>query len=189
MRLRYDFFIIGYVVMPEHVHLLVSEPREMILAKALQALKLSVAKRQRDRPFWQARYYDFNVYTPNKRIEKLRYMHRNPVKRGLAAAPEDWKWSSFRHYATGEIGTIEIESHWTANRRDHSTANTHVSEARRGCTLILIKYSGEPLKWSRVAFDSVMYARKRFLRAKLTSTTSLKQLRGRSSSISASTVA
>ena len=36
-------------------------------------------------PFWLERYYDFNVYSEAKRIEKLRYMHRNPVKRGLSA--------------------------------------------------------------------------------------------------------
>jgi len=117
IRLRYDFCIFGYVIMPEHVHLLVSEPRKAILAKALQALKLSVAVRRRERPFWQARYYDFNVYTAAKHTEKLRYMHRNPVKRGLATAPQDWKWSSFRHYATGEIGSVEIESPWKEGER------------------------------------------------------------------------
>jgi putative transposase len=120
MRLRYDFFVTGYVVMPEHVHLLVSEPRKAILAKALQALKLSVAVQRRERPFWQARYYDFNVYSARKHIEKLRYMHRNPVKRGLVENPEDWPWSSFRHYATGQEGTIEIESDWTANKRERA---------------------------------------------------------------------
>ena len=118
MRLRYDFFVTGYVVMPEHVHLLLSEPRKAILAKALQALKLSVAVQRRERPFWQARYYDFNVYSARKHIEKLRYLHRNPVKRGLVENPEDWPWSSFRHYATGHEGTIEIESDWTANKRE-----------------------------------------------------------------------
>jgi putative transposase len=41
-------------------------------------------------------------------------MHRNPVKRGLVERPEDWDWSSFRHYATGERGIVEIESFWTA---------------------------------------------------------------------------
>jgi hypothetical protein len=41
-------------------------------------------------------YYDFNVPTHNKSVEKLRYIHRNPVRRGLVAKPEDWKWSSFR---------------------------------------------------------------------------------------------
>jgi putative transposase len=47
------------------------------------------------------------VFTEDKRVEKLRYMHRNPVVRGLIEKPEDWKWSSFRHYATGIEGTIE----------------------------------------------------------------------------------
>ncbi len=119
VRLRYEWAVIGYVVMPEHVHLLVSEPEEGNLAGAIQALKLSVAVRRRERPFWQARYYDFNVWTEKKTTEKLKYLHRNPVARGLVAAPEDWKWSSYRHYATGERGTVEIESIWTAARRDY----------------------------------------------------------------------
>jgi putative transposase len=79
MRLRYDFWVTGYVVMPEHVHLLISEPQQIPLSKALQALKLSVAVRRPERPFWQARYYDFNVFSEKKQIEKLRYSHRNPV--------------------------------------------------------------------------------------------------------------
>lgn len=118
MRLRYDFFLTGYVVMPEHVHLLISEPKGVLLAKVIQALKLSVAVQSEHRPFWQIRYYDFNVYTEKKRIEKLRYMHRNPVKRGLVQKPYDWRWSSFRHYLTGEVGVVEIESEWTATRRE-----------------------------------------------------------------------
>jgi putative transposase len=110
MRIRYRFVILGYVVMPEHVHLLVSEPESMALSKAIQALKLSVAVQQKERPFWQARYYDFNVFTDRKRVEKLKYMHRNPVARGLVAKPDAWPWSSFRHYSVGEIGTVRIES-------------------------------------------------------------------------------
>jgi putative transposase len=69
-------------------------------------------------PFWQARYYDFNVWSNRKRVEKLRYIHRNPVARGLVARPEDWKWSSYRHYMTGVEGRVEIESEWTARRRE-----------------------------------------------------------------------
>jgi hypothetical protein len=56
----------------------------------------------------QARFYDFNVWTERKRIEKLRYIHRNPVKRGLVAAPEQWRWSSFRWYLCGEVGPVRI---------------------------------------------------------------------------------
>jgi putative transposase len=46
-------------------------------------------------------------------IEKLRYMHRNPVQRGLVAEPEQWRWSSFRSYAYGEAGRVRINQ-WGA---------------------------------------------------------------------------
>jgi putative transposase len=132
MRLRHGFCVLGYVVMPEHIHLLVTEPKLAILAKAIQALKISVSRQSIQRPFWQARYYDFNLFTARKLSEKLRYMHRNPVKRGLVSEPVDWPWSSFRHYLTGEQGPVEIESHWTVTRRERAATTTQVSKARPG---------------------------------------------------------
>src|SRR5260370_35710966 len=78
------------------------------LSKALQALKISASRRLAQRPFWQPRYYDFNVFTHNKRVEKLKYMHRNPVTRGLVERPEDWRWSSYRHYLLDEPGSVRI---------------------------------------------------------------------------------
>lgn len=120
-RRAYGFYVAGYVVMPEHVHLLLTEPAAAPLSKAIQALKQSVSRSlalRAPEPFWQARYYDFNVWSNDKRIEKLRYIHRNPVTRGLVGRPEDWEWSSFRHYATGVEGAVEIESEWTAQRRE-----------------------------------------------------------------------
>ena len=109
-RGRYGLEVLGYVVMPEHVHLLLSEPvdRERPLASALQSLKLSVSKRLVPRPFWQTRYFDFNVFSHNKRVEKLKYMHRNPVARGLVDRPEEWVWSSYRHYLLDEPGPVCI---------------------------------------------------------------------------------
>ncbi len=62
--------------------------------------------------------HDFNVYTKRKRLEKLSYMHWNPVRRGLAKEPQEWAWSSFRHYLTGEEGVVEIESEWTGRKRE-----------------------------------------------------------------------
>ena len=124
VRLRYDFVVAGYVLMPEHVHLLVGEPRQSPLSIALQVLKQRTShklKTSAEAQFWQRRYYDFNVHNEEKRVEKLRYMHRNPVQRGLVEKPEEWPWSSFRHYATGKIGTVEIESEWTARRREAET--------------------------------------------------------------------
>jgi REP element-mobilizing transposase RayT len=57
---------------------------------------------------WQRRFYDFPVWTRDKREEKLLYMHRNPVKRGLVVEPEQWEWSSYRHHAFGESGRVVV---------------------------------------------------------------------------------
>jgi REP element-mobilizing transposase RayT len=62
---------------------------------------------------WQARFYDFNVWTTKKRIEKLRYMHRNPVKRALVEKPEQWRWSSYRFYLLDEAGPVRVNEAWT----------------------------------------------------------------------------
>jgi putative transposase len=83
VRRWYDLAVFGYVVMPEHVHLLVSEPEHSSLAVAIQMLKQIVAQKLKptlspndgDKAgppphFWQARYYDFNVWTAKKRVEK-----------------------------------------------------------------------------------------------------------------------
>jgi len=53
------------------------------------------------RAFWQARFYNFNVYSEGKRKEKLNYMHANPVVRGLVKHPKDWAWSSWSFYPSG----------------------------------------------------------------------------------------
>jgi putative transposase len=168
MRSRFAIRIYGYVIMPEHVHLLVSEPDHGTLADAMHFLKLSFAKRRKAKlvarelrlsqskvpestvphstvphstvpqvrgrsvaanlgrtdvqsastPFWQKRYYDRNVRDEDEFTVKLRYLHRNPVARGLVRNPADWKWSSFRHYALREKGPVEIESQWTATGRE-----------------------------------------------------------------------
>ncbi|MGH9641079.1 MAG: REP-associated tyrosine transposase, partial [Terriglobales bacterium] len=62
----------------------------------------------REHHVWQKRFYDFNVWSGRKRVEKLRYMHRNPVKRGLVESPKLWRWSSYRAYAPGEAGPVRI---------------------------------------------------------------------------------
>jgi len=131
MRVKYDFYINAYVVMPEHMHLLVSEPKKAVLAKAIQALKISVSMQQRERPFWQHRYHDFNVCSQHKFHQTLKYIHRNPVTRGLVEKPEEWAWSSFRHYAMGVRGTVEVESSWLASARDRAAANTPISKGER----------------------------------------------------------
>ena len=132
VRLRYEFCLIGYVVMPEHVHLLVSEPAHCDLSKAMQILKQRVAvallskggddAEGAERHFWLRHFYDFNVYTGKKITEKLAYMHLNPVKRNLVAHLRDWPWSSWSHFANGETVLIPIDR-W--DRPTPGTENPH----------------------------------------------------------------
>ena len=123
VRRSYRLCVYGYAVMPEHVHLLLSAPRRDTLADALKSLKQGVSRRLIGdaEHFWQKRYYDFNIRDYPQFVEKLRYIHRNPVKAGLCERPEDWEGSSFRHYATGCEGRVEIESEWTARKRERTT--------------------------------------------------------------------
>ena len=101
---QFSLFVYGYVVMPEHIHLLVSEPGSGTLANAIHFLKLSSSKQRQSISggrvdgghFWQERSsIDRNLRSYSDFTEKLRYIHRNPVKRGLREKPEDWPWSSF----------------------------------------------------------------------------------------------
>jgi REP-associated tyrosine transposase len=138
-RVRHNFglFVYGYVVMPEHVHLLLSEPQQDTLADALKSLKQGVSRRligDADH-FWQKRYYDFNIRNYPQFVEKLRYVHRNPVKAGLCERAEDWEWSSFRYYATGCKGRVEIESEWTARKRERA--------AGRVCPAVELPHSSQ----------------------------------------------
>jgi putative transposase len=129
VRWRFKFLLLGYVVMPEHVHLLVSEPTKGNPSKMLQVLKQKVSRALRkpakkasaqlslafaaatDSPaFWQRRFYDFNVWSDRKMREKLDYMRRNPVERKLFSHPQDWPWSSWAHYEKGEAGLIRIDT-------------------------------------------------------------------------------
>jgi putative transposase len=98
------------------------------MVKQLTSRKLH---RRGGAPFWQERYYDFNVWSAEKEAEKLDYIHHNPVKRGLVEHPEDWAWSSARHYLTGEECGVEIESHWTAGKRERRESIRQFGNGRR----------------------------------------------------------
>ena len=109
-RQRLGFALCGYVLMPDQVHLLMSEPQKADISRVLQVLKQRVSRAMRsgkrrsseeqlklrfageeskDLRFWQRRFYDFNVWSAAKKKEKLHYMHANPVKEGLVAHPKD----------------------------------------------------------------------------------------------------
>ena len=131
LRSQYGFFVVGYVIMPEHVHLLISEPRKGTPSTVIQVLKQRVSRAVRRRrgkttpagqlrlnfgdgplglpQFWQRRFHDFNVWSAKKKTEKLEYMHMNPVKRELVSRLADCAWSSATGYARRGTGLLEID--------------------------------------------------------------------------------
>ena len=141
VRRRYHFVVVGYVVMPEHIHLLLGEPERGNPSLVMQAVKQGFARRLLRRSafdsrqgklagnavvaadhVWQHRFYDFVVFTEKKSVEKLRYMHRNPVKRGLVLEPQQWSWSSFCDYAEGRQGPVLVNEPRKAELRVREVA-------------------------------------------------------------------
>jgi len=138
LRAALEFRIIGYVLMPEHFHLLISPSEQADPSRILQSLKERTAKfilkNLQANPesgwcarmlsaltlpptvhlhgphrVWQRRFYDLNVWSDRKRLEKLGYMHANPVKRRLVTSPEQWPWSSFRSYFLNDSSVLTID--------------------------------------------------------------------------------
>ncbi len=86
--------------MSNHIHLLMTEPEENPLSTAIQVLKQRFSRTRSEEFVWEARYHDFNVFTESKKIEKLHYMHRNPIKAGHPGGP------SFRFHRKGGLSNL-----------------------------------------------------------------------------------
>ncbi len=129
LRDDFEFRLLGYVLRPEHFHLLIwsgelADPSRIVgslkqrtarfMIENLQTCDRAWCRRMLEKitlprtvddeshyRVWQRRFYDFNVWSEEKRIEKLDYMHGNPLERRLVKGPEDWRWSSWRFYTLG----------------------------------------------------------------------------------------
>lgn len=158
VRKRYDFALWGFVVMPEHIHLLMSEPETGDPSAVMKVIKQRVSRAlrrtnkrmpgqlalwsspsfKRYPRFWQRRFYDFNVWSARKRNEKLNYMHFNPVRRGLVERPRDWRWSSYRFYWHGEVGICAPNPEWKARTLAPKSARVAQSARNAARTLISV---------------------------------------------------
>lgn len=131
-RLNHNFEVWSYVIMPEHIHILIF-PKERIysISGILRSIKLSSAKKVINRlkkanpdslkmletgqhkpkyRFWQdGGGYDRNYWTTKEIINQVEYIHNNPVRRGLVKSPDDYYWSSARFWMRGEVGPIKVE--------------------------------------------------------------------------------
>ena len=137
-RARLGFHVWAYVIMPEHVHLLILPAKEVYsISDALKAVKQSVSRRavgwlkannppglrwvatgRPDKPyqFWQdGGGFDRNIHNFRQLGNAFSYIHNNPVKRGLVARPEDWAWSSAQDWADVRVGPIPIDKETCLN--------------------------------------------------------------------------
>ncbi len=133
-RQLHQFDLWAWVIMPEHIHLLLfPKPGGPALGPILQSIKQPIAKRalkwvrtnspralgpfEDRRPdgsvvhrFWQrGGGYDRNLWSPNEIWEKIDYIHENPVRRGLCDRPEEWPWSSARYFLDRQAGPLTID--------------------------------------------------------------------------------
>jgi putative transposase len=103
VRLRWGFFITGYVFMPDHWHMLMGLSGAQLLSGVMNAIKVA-STRDINRfhevrgALWQGRYFDRVIRTVKEYHETLEYMHLNPVRKGLVRSPGEWPWSSFHSY-------------------------------------------------------------------------------------------
>jgi putative transposase len=138
VREELKFLLIGWVLMPDHFHLLLKPQPAETTPLILKGLKeqtadriLKTLKENLQYPWcrkmlarlrlpptvhdeshyrlWQRRFYPFNVFSEKKRQEKLNYMHNNPVKRGLVSSPGDWPWSSWRFYFLEDASILRMD--------------------------------------------------------------------------------
>jgi len=125
LRTEHEVRVLGYVLMPEDVHLVLDPPEDTklgILIGQMKARSARVILSQLQRnggkvlersdgraAIWQRRCYDHNCRTSEIVVEKIRYCHNNPVKRGLVSEPGDWPWSSYNWYHGRREGEFEID--------------------------------------------------------------------------------
>lgn len=128
VQMKYKFRLFGYVIMPNHVHLIIHPDDETMVGKIIGEIKAQSGKRilklwkkrnlkildmlrnsSGSYSFWQKRCYDHNCRTADKVAEKINYCHNNPVKAGLVKEPGDWEWSSYNWYMGLRDVPLEID--------------------------------------------------------------------------------
>lgn len=130
-RNKHNFAIYGYVIMPNHVHLVMYPRSPIDIARVIGEIKSRSARRifdywrNRENPLvdrlksddrgrnrhvlWLPKCYDHNCRTIETVTEKVHYCHNNPVKAGLATSPREWKWSSFHWYHGDKSGLLAMD--------------------------------------------------------------------------------
>jgi putative transposase len=136
-RYKQTFKLLGYVIMPDHIHLIIWPFGKATVSDIMRDFKKFTSRRtilqaeveniekwtssfrragqetgRSENKVWQDSYWDVNIYTEGFLRQKLNYVHRNPVRAGLVEKPEDYVYSSFRNYVFDEEWLIKIDRDW-----------------------------------------------------------------------------
>lgn len=146
VRQRYPYKLIGYVIMPDHVHAIVNRSVDTISnwlrrvrgnsarnilawlraeehSLSLKKLELNPSqKRQHTHAVWQKDPSVIDLWSAKFVRQKLNYLHLNPVRAGLCQHPAEWRWSTYRAYLPHEAGDVPIEVDWQAYWTEKASA-------------------------------------------------------------------
>ena len=136
-RYKQEFKLLGYVIMPDHIHLIIWPFGKSTVSNIMRDYKKFTSTRiirqaeveditewitafeqageetgRSDNKVWQDSYWDENVYTERFLLQKLNYVHHNPLRAGLVERLGDYPYSSYRNYELGEEWLIEIDRGW-----------------------------------------------------------------------------
>jgi len=128
--------IVAYVIMPEHTHLVTSNPEQGSLSDIMRDLKRFTSKEitrqlEKDNAFsllnvlqksaakgignteykvWQDGFHPEAIYSEKFLKQKVDYIHHNPVRRRLVSKPEEWRYSSARNYLSNDETIISVDT-------------------------------------------------------------------------------
>ena len=136
-RYQYSVKIIGYVIMQDHIHLLLYPPMEQAITGFMRDFKRFTSGRitrqakvegksnwitmfekagieteRAEFKVWQDSFWEQIIFTEKFLKQKLDYIHMNPVRAGIASNAIDYPYSSARNYYLDDHHLIEIDSHW-----------------------------------------------------------------------------
>lgn len=137
-RYQHHCKLLGYVIMPDHIHVILFPIGESQLGDFMRDFKRFTSGRlvrqvkvegitewsnafakageatnRGENKVWQDDYWDKNIYSEKFLRQKLNYIHRNPVRANLVAEPDGYPYSSYRNYTKNDHSLIEVDMGWT----------------------------------------------------------------------------
>jgi putative transposase len=107
-RAEHGFLLTAWVFLPDHWHATLALRPPKTISLIVESVKVSSTRRinacqKESGRLWQGRFFDRALRTVKEYHEAVEYIHLNPVRRGLAARAEGWRWSSVHEYGFEKI--------------------------------------------------------------------------------------